>query len=496
MDRSRTANLPLAVCYPMTTQTRPRPAEPPPPPPPPYRRTVTASRRRAPAAPPRPAPPGPRTGLGPALLVLANTAVIIALWIGHGGPAQFGSLAGDMIALGQISALLGTFGVLLLLVLISRLPWLERRYGLDLLNLWHRWVGFTAFTLLCVHVVASTLGFAAGTGSGVGKQLADFILYYPNLLAAIVAFALLTMVVVTSTRALRQRLRYETWWLVHLYTYLAVALAFAHQVTLGSDLVRDHWARAYWITLFALTLAALVGFRWVLPLARAFRYRLRLADIRQDAPDVVTLTLRGRGLHRLPVAAGQFFLLRFLRGDRWWKAHPFSLSAAPDGRSLRFTIKAFGDDTASLRHLPLGTPVMAEGPYGSFTAERATRDRVALIGAGIGIAPIRALLEELPHRPGDVTVLYRARRREDAVLLDELTRLMAAKGHPLFVSYSRGANPTPNPLRPDALRQAIPDIAQRSVFVCGPASMISAARNGLRAAGVPRSQIAFERFGY
>jgi predicted ferric reductase len=196
------------------------------------------------------------------------------------------------------------------------------------------------------------------------------------------------------------------------------------------------------------------------------------------------------------VEAGQFFLLRFLRRDRWWKAHPFSLSAALDGRSLRFTIKALGDDTAALRHIPVGTPVMAEGPYGAFTAARAKPGRVALIGGGIGIAPIRALLEEMPHPPGDVAVLYRARRREDAVLLDELAELARDRGYPLFVSYSRGANPSPDPLRPDALRRAIPDIATRTVFVCGPASMIDAARASLRAAGVPRSRIVYERFGY
>jgi ferredoxin-NADP reductase len=221
-----------------------------------------------------------------------------------------------------------------------------------------------------------------------------------------------------------------------------------------------------------------------------------VTEIREETPGVVTLTLRGRGLHRLPVQAGQYFLLRFLNRDRWWKAHPFSLSAAPDGRSLRFTIKALGGDTAALRFLPLGTPVMAEGPYGAFTAARATEGRIALIGGGIGIAPIRALMEDMPRNPGEVVVLYRARRREDAVLLDELADLARSRGYALIVSYSRGANPDPDPLRLDALRRAIPDIATRSVFVCGPTAMINAARASLRAAGVPRSRIVYERFGY
>ena len=471
------------------TQTRPRqhgvtgprpavPVPPSPPPAPPHRRR---SARRAWPAP---------------ALALANAGLIVGWWLTHGGLGRFGTPAGDLTALGQITALLGTLTIFVLLVLISRLPWLERRYGMDRLNHWHRLVGITAVSLITAHVVFSTAGFAVGTGRGLARQIADFVLYYPNLLAALAGFALIVLLAVTSARALRRRLRYETWWLLHLYAYLGVALSFAHQITMGSDLAGDPWARAYWITLFALVAAAVLGFRWLLPIGRALHHRLRVAEVTPESPDAVSITLRGRHLDRLRVDAGQFFLLRFLRADRWWKAHPFSLSAAPDGRRLRFTIKALGDDSAALRDIPVGTRVMAEGPYGAFRASRATQRRVALIAGGIGIAPIRSLLEDLQRAPGDIAVLYRCRRREDAVLLQEVASLAEQRGHPLYVSFSRGASPSPDPLRPDTLLRLIPDIAQRSVFVCGPTSMIDAARAGLRGAGVPGDHVLYERFGY
>jgi predicted ferric reductase len=420
------------------------------------------------------------------------------MWVRHGGPERFGSVAGDLTAVGQLSALLGSFSVLVLLVLISRLPWLEHRFGMDRLNHWHRWVGMTAMTLLTTHVLASTVGFAVSEGAGLGKQVVDFVLYYPNLLAAIVGFCLLIAVAAFSARAARRALKYETWWAIHLYAYLGVALSFAHQITTGTDFVRDTGARAYWITLYAATAVGLLWCRWLLPIARAFRYRLWVAEVVFDSHDVVSITLRGRGVVRLPVEAGQFFLLRFLRRDRWWKAHPFSLSAAPDGRNLRFTIKALGDDSAALRSIPVGTRVMAEGPYGAFGAARATRAKVALIGAGIGITPLRALLEEFDRPPGHVAVVYRIRRREDAVLLDELRQIAGAKGYPLFVSHSREGSraETADPLHPRALLKLIPDIAERSVFVCGPAPMLQRARTALRQAGVRRDQILYERFSY
>ncbi len=167
--------------------------------------------RRDQMTPPLPRPPRPRPSplswWQPLLFLAASAAVIIAMWVRHGGLGRFGSLAGDFTSIGQLTALLGALAVLVLLLLISRLPWLEHRFGLDRLNHWHRWAGMVAITLLSAHVLASTIGFAASEGSGLGRQLADFFLYYPNLLAAMVGFTLLAAVAAFSARAARRALR-------------------------------------------------------------------------------------------------------------------------------------------------------------------------------------------------------------------------------------------------------------------------------------------------
>ena len=109
-------------------------------------------------------------------------------------------------------------------------------------------------------------------------------------------------------------------------------------------------------------------------------------------------------------AGGQFLQWRFLRRGLWWQAHPYSLSAAPSGRHLRITVKDLGDHSRALARLRPGTRVAIEGPYGAFTAGARRGDRVLLIGAGVGITPIRALLQELP-RGTDVVVVLRASTR-------------------------------------------------------------------------------------
>ena len=132
---------------------------------------------------------------------------------------------------------------------------------------------------------------------------------------------------------------------MHLSAYAAIALAWFHQIPTGNEFVIAELASDYWRGLYAATLAAVVFFRVVVPASDVLRHGLRVAAVDVEAPGVVSLRLTGRNLDRLGARPGQFFLWRFLTRDRWWKSHPFSLSAAPDGRSLRITVKGLGDFT-------------------------------------------------------------------------------------------------------------------------------------------------------
>jgi predicted ferric reductase len=458
--------------------------------------------REAGHPPPR---PSPINGVDLGWLIAINAIVVALMWLRHGGTDQLDAPGGVFTGAGDVAALYGTLAILALLVLISRVPWIERRYGMDRLNGWHRWTGLAATLLLTGHAVFTTLGYAAGLEGGIWAQLGDFVGSSQWMLSAIVGMALILGVTITSIRMARRRLSYETWWFVHLYAYLAVALSFMHQVVAGVDFVDDPWARAYWIFLYSLTLVILLGFRVATPLIRMLVHELRVSEIRWETNDVVSLTLTGRHLTRLRTEAGQFFILRFLQTDSWWKAHPFSLSAQPDGDSLRFTVKVVGDDTTEIAHIPVGTRVAAEGPYGIFTAARASKRKVLLIGAGIGITPVRAIYEAIDRAPGDVDLLYRAKSSTEAALLDELQAIQRDRGFGLDVSYSKSFDEThddhpirtrDSPFQRGSLLARYPDIVERDVFVCGPPSLLAAARSGLRSAGVSADQIHTERFSY
>ena len=371
---------------------------------------MTATLERTSAAPPL-VSPARRQAADRAwivtVVVAANAVVVVGLWVRHGGIGAASGAGGLATAIGQLTALLGTYLVLIELLLMARMPWLERYMGFDRLAVWHRWNGFTCVWLLTGHVVFTTLGYAQGNRATILGQTRDFISNYPDVLMAFVGFALFLAVSVTSVRIARQKLSRETWYFVHLYAYLAVALSFAHQLAVGSDFSSDPAARAWWVALNLAVLGTILWCRVGTPVRFNLRHRLRVKGVRRETPGVVSIYLVGRRLDRINAQSGQFFLWRFLTPGGWWQAHPFSLSAPPTSRLLRITVKDLGDRTEELQRIAPGTRVWAEGPYGTFTAALRTRRRVLLIGGGIGITPLRALLETMPAAPGDITLLYR-----------------------------------------------------------------------------------------
>ncbi|WP_199830699.1 ferric reductase-like transmembrane domain-containing protein [Streptomyces sp. MMG1533] len=435
-------------------------------------------------------PPAPPTAIRPRVVartglyaVLAANVAVVTFFF-----TQAGFASNALIVLGRLAGLYGALLMAFQLLLVARLPWLDRRIGMDRLTSWHRWTGFGILFTLLAHAVFISFGYAESSDMDPVSQLVDLAETVEGVLRAVVALAIIIVVGAVSGRYARRRLAYETWHFIHLYTYVAVLLAFTHQVAVGTTFTSSSAATTYWYGVWSVALTSVFVGRLVLPLWRNQRHQLRVTAVVPESDNVVSVYMAGRDLDRMPARAGQFFLWRFMTRDRWWQANPFSLSAAPDGRTLRLTAKAAGDGSASLRHVKVGTRVFAEGPYGAFTALHRTRPESVLIAGGVGVTPIRALLEELD---GHAVVIYRVATDRDAVLYDELRELAHAKGCELHLVTGP---PVPDKLAPAELARLVPDIADRDVFLCGPPPMMNAVLGSLRELNVPKPQIHFERF--
>ena len=96
---------------------------------------------------------------------------------------------------------------------------------------------------------------------------------------------------------------------------------------------------------------------------------------------------------------------------------------------------------------------------------------------------------------GDVIVLYRVVSADDIVFAPELTRL--AREREVKVEYVIGDHASDEGrdlLSPTHLRELVPDIAERDVYLCGPPAMIDHTAGNLRHAGVSRHHLHVERF--
>ena len=399
---------------------------------------------------------------------------------------------GELTALGRLAGFTGTYLILIMVVLVARLPWLERSVGQDQLIRWHRKVSPWAIGLITAHVLLITLGYAQAARSSALAEIWLLVRSYPDILAAAAGFALLLLAGITSYRAVRRRMRYETWWVVHLYLYLGLALAFAHQIVTGVTFIGHPLARALWIAIWASTAGLVLAFRVGQPAWRSLRHQLRVVEVRDEAPGVVSVICRGRQLDKLPVSGGQFFLWRFLTRELWWQAHPYSLSALPQPPYLRVTVKGLGDSSRALSYVRPGTRIAFEGPYGAFTDHARLSDGVLLVAAGVGVTPLRALLEDLP-RHADVVVIIRASTVADIVHRAELSALVEYRGgrlHEMIGSRHK--------LRLNArtLRHLVPDVAYRDVYICGPAGFDAEVTVAAQRLGVAQDQIHIEEFGF
>ena len=417
--------------------------------------------------------------------VVVNLVIVEVLFV------TAGSGKNGVLTVAKFFGLHAAVLMLFQLLLVARLPWLDRRIGMDRLTVWHRWTGFTLLWTILTHAFLVVLGYARLDDASMTKTFSA-LAGVPASLLGMCAAAIVVVVAAVSAQYVRRRLPYEVWHGLHLLLYVALGLAFVHQLQETTTFTSSAFAELYWWALWLFAFGALLTGRIVVPVWRNVYHRFEVSEVVPESANVVSVRVTGRRLDRLPARAGQFFIWRFPGHNNWWLANPFSLSAAPDGRTLRLTAKAVGGTSAGLRQLPVGGRAFLEGPYGAFTSLHRTRPGALLIAGGVGITPIRALLEE--EAGGDVVVLYRVRAESDAVLLDEVRDLVAGQDGRLHLLTGH-RNEGPPVFAPDRLRTLVPDIAERDVYVCGPPAMTSAVLGALRDLGVPRRQVHAERFG-
>jgi predicted ferric reductase len=435
------------------------------------------------------------------VMLLFLALAIFGLWLwgntASGTRGLWPDTGRGLVALGRLAGLMAGAGILLQATLISRAGWIERAFGHDRLTQFHHLSGTLLAMAILAHPLLVTAGYSIRNKVSAWEQVKEFIFEWDKVGAAMVGWLIVVTALLFSWRILRRRLRYESWYAVHLGMYAVVLLVVWHQLHVGRDLRPGMAFRVCWIAMYVLVGLNLLVFRFARPALLFRRHRFEVDRLQAETPATTSVYIRGRDLGSFHIQPGQFMIVRFLSRGFWSEAHPFSLSCWPDGRRMRLSIKNVGDFTSKIPTLVAGSPVLIDGPYGVFTQDRCRSAKALLIAAGIGITPIRSLAEAMARSGMDVTVLYGNRTRGEIVFFDELEALTkefpnARVCHVL--THDPGWPGEQGRIDHKRIRALVPDVTERDAYVCGPPLVMAGIVSALNGMGVPRGQIHYEQF--
>ena len=391
--------------------------------------------------------------------------------------------------LGRLTGIAGLTCLLLAAALIVRVPGFDRLFG-GLTHLWrtHHLLGAAALLLLLAHPLLLAFSAAGVSLSAAAQTLVparDGLATWFGW-AALVAM----MIFLAPSFAFFGEPDYQRWKWVHSISGVAVLLALAHTLLLARSLPAP-WSWIVWGGLALLAVAA-VTYRFVIS-HRVGRLPYRVSGMAHPANNVVELSLEAEE-QPLKYRAGQFVYLtpydRSLAAG-YAEEHPYTLSSSPLESGLRIAIKDLGNASRAIQHISPGSLVKIEGPYGDFFPDQVGSE--LWIAGGIGITPFlgRARHIAASGAAADVRLIYCVQDEPRALFRDELQELARSiDGFALTLHffYREG------PLTGDFLRTHCADLADRSVYVCGPSALNTLAHHLLVGAGCRRDRIQTEEF--
>ncbi len=224
--------------------------------------------------------------------------------------------------------------------------------------------------------------------------------------AGVASVAFLLVLVVTSVRRVALQLSYETWRLLHDVLAVAVIGLGVYHILNVNYYTSVPFQRGLIIGLALLWALMIVYIRVVKPWSMLQR-PYEIAELIEERADTWSVVLEPVGHEGLTFKAGQVAWLSMGHSPFRIEEHPFSFaSSAEHPERPGFAIKELGDFTSTVGHMPLGTKVYVDGPYGTFDLDAHPDAEFVLIAGGIGSAPIMSMLRTMADRKDERSVQF------------------------------------------------------------------------------------------
>lgn len=416
-------------------------------------------------------------GQAVALLILVNLVLWLVFPPANDGRENFSSqYLAEMFS--SSALLLMACGISLSL----RPRFLEPYFGgLDKMYVMHKRIQVLAIIFLGCHATIVAL-----TSSGYQ--------WMPSL-GKIALIGLLTEVFLALTPSLprmrnKQWPKYHHWKLLHHFTGAFFLVGILHTfrvepVMLGTPVVY------YYVRILSFIGAALYLYKEVFErfLKKGLPYQVsRVNRLNRDVLEV-SLAPASR---RLGYRAGQFLFVRFPGQGKLSEEHPFTISSAPQEEQVRLTIKASGDFTRLLvESLQEGACARLAGGYGMFDYKQGGPRQVWIAG-GIGLTPFLSWMRDFDGLAArQIDFFYSIRTPDEALFLDEIEKAQVIQ--PSFTAHIHITN-RDGRLTVARMIELLGPVADRDVYLCGPAPMLVALERQLLEKDVPRRAIHYEAF--
>jgi predicted ferric reductase len=425
-------------------------------------------------------------------LLIVILPVMLTAWLGEPG--------GIMIDVGRNLALTGFMILVLQFLIASRIKWIERPFGLDILLRFHKFIAVGAFFLLLIHPLLMTQG-------DLGWQLI-FGLDLPwAIWVGKAALILLMGLVLVSIYQSKMGLSFEKWRLGHnIFAPVILVLIFIHSWFAGVDLELLS-IQIFWISAFILAAIVFVYHRILRPMILR-RYPYVVQEVRRETDDVWSVKItppEDRAVYNyLP---GQFHFLTFFRDPGLpVEEHHWTISSSPAKKDfLTSTIKAVGDFTSTMGQTKPGDTVAVHGPFGRFSYMFHPEDReLVFLAGGIGITPIMGMLRYMRDTKDtrSVLLMYANRKQSQIVFRQELEQIASGKHpdltlvHVLSRPEDEWTGETGHLNRKKIEKYCGTDLKGKAFYVCGPLKMADALIYTLQDMGVPQRKIRREIFSF
>jgi predicted ferric reductase len=421
------------------------------------------------------------------LMVILSPLVVMVVWP---TPTSRSFWVEFSLGLGFV----GLVQIAVQFVLIARYQALTAPYGIDLILMYHRQIGFVAIALLVAHPILlvlenpALLALLNPLGGTTASRVGNGALYALILLGLVSVFR-------------RQLgLSYELWRVSHaLLGITALVLSHVH-IHLAAHYTETPWKEQALIALSAVLVASFAYLRLVKP-ARLARAPYQVVAVTPEGGRTWSLAIAPRGHSGLEFRPGQFAWLKLGASAYTLDEHPFSFTSSAEARGrLEFGIKELGDFTNTIGQVALGTTVFVDGPHGAFSPDTEPAAGYVFFAGGAGIAPFISILRTMADRDDQrpITLFYGSRRWEATPyrgVIDALrTRLQLTVVHVLEEPPEDWTGET-GFIDAGVLQRHLPRAGiERLHLLCGPGPMIESVEAALREHGVPMQWIQSERF--